>query len=385
MIVARRYSKMVYLMMLALAGCLEPYQPPITNNNPELLVVDAFIFDDHDSAGVSLSRTVTLDSEDIPRAELGAKVTVEDESGQAYSLAEKGQGQYALAKMNLNGEEKYRLRITTTENKEYLSDWTALKKTPPIDKLYWGLTEDGVEIYLDTSDPDENSHYYRWGYSETWKYHAPYEMTYRLVNGEFQSLEPDELMYYCWREVAGTKVLVATTNRLQYDVVNRFRITFIPKESIKISNRYSILVQQQTLSEEGYNYWLNLQKTTENLGGLFDPLPSEVVGNIHCITNPEESVIGYFDGATITEKRLFIDSSELPRGYSSYPHTDCIFDSVFFENPAHPTESANIVIGPIIPAIPEPISVIGYITTSPVCVDCRIFGGGTTTKPAFWE
>ena len=54
--------------------------------------------------------------------------------------------------------------------------------------------------------------------------------------------------------------------------------------------RFSTLVRQYPLDQEAYNYWLTVQKNSQSLGGLFDLQPSQIRGNIHGVTNPNDVV-----------------------------------------------------------------------------------------------
>lgn len=376
------YRTILFATLLFTAACLEPYNPPILTENPKLLVVDAFINLNDSSASVELSRSAILASGASPELETGANVGIEDDGLVKFHLPETDAGIYTAKTTILSADKKYRLTITTLDGREYESDYITLKKTPPIDDLTWRVTDNGVQIYADTHDPAGKSHYYKWTYYETWEYNAHHEARLKLTNGRFTPVAPEDLVYTCWRTIPGSKVLVATTDRLRDDIINDFKIQFILKGSIKISKKYSILVQQQTLSEDGYNYWLNIQKTTEDLGSLFDPLPSQVIGNIHCMSNPQEPVIGYFDGASVTTKRIFIDSQDLPGNFRLVPAENCPLDSVIFENHFFPTGNASYVVAVF--SDPTNPRKNGYLVTPSNCYDCRS-QGGLTTKPDFWE
>lgn len=375
-------TSVLFCMLCCMAGCLDPYEPPVIKDNPEYLVVDAFINLSDSSAVVELSRSAILSSDAAPAREPGATVTIGGDGSSEYHLPETDAGTYTTKIPDLVADKKYRLIITTSDGKNYQSEYISIKKTPPIDTLTWELTENGVQLYVDTHDPEGKSHYYKWTYHETWEYNAPYEARTKLTNGIFSPVAPEDLVYTCWRTLPGTQVLVATTDKLRHDVIDNFKIHFIPKGSIKISKKYSILLRQQTLSEEGYNYWLNLQQTTENLGSLFDPLPSQLIGNIHCVSNPDEPVIGYFDGAAVSTKRLFIDAGDLPSSFRSFSRGNCTLDSVIFANPSMPTGSASYVVS----VFSDPLNPRknGYLVTTSNCYDCRS-QGGLTTKPEFWE
>src|SRR5205085_5124378 len=139
----------------------------------------------------------------------------------------------------------------------------------------------------------------------------------------------------------------------------------IPKGSIKLSIKYSILLEQKALTEEAYNYWLNLKKNTESLGGLFDPLPSEITGNIHSLRNPNEAIIGYFSGGSVEKKRIFINANEIPASVSLYYPPQCVMDTISVKEIANIPSSTLLIdalyMGP---------SIIGYLSAPAQCIDC---------------
>src|SRR5699024_5022852 len=112
----------------------------------------------------------------------------------------------------------------------------------------------------------------------------------------------EDQLYRCWYNDNSSKILIGTSREFTSNVIQNATLISIPVESIKISLRYSINVQQIALTEEAYTYWLGLYKTTENVGGLFDPMPAQVIGNISGLSDPNETVVGFFSGATISEK-----------------------------------------------------------------------------------
>ena len=80
-----------------------------------------------------------------------------------------GDGIYTSSNLGLALNTEYRLKITTANGKEYLSDYMVAKKTPPIDSLEFRQEEKGVQIYVNTHDDSNNTRYYRWDFDETWE------------------------------------------------------------------------------------------------------------------------------------------------------------------------------------------------------------------------
>jgi hypothetical protein len=171
---------------------------------------------------------------------------------------------------------------------------------------------------------------------------------------------------------------------LSQNIVTRFPITYIPQNSERISKKYSILVTQYGLTQEGYNYWEQLKKNTENLGTLFDAQPSLVTGNYTCITNSDEVVLGFFNAGTTSEKRIFIPAEKLDQlGFKNYEtiYSTCTADTLFNNEIATWKYST---LYSIIDIAAKGRTTVGYRFADNACVDCRR-KNGTNIKPSFWE
>ncbi|HXB92831.1 MAG TPA: DUF4249 family protein, partial [Puia sp.] len=150
---------------------------------------------------------------------------------------------------------------------------------------------------------------------------------------------------------------------------------FIPPGDQRMSIRYSMLASQYVLTEPAYQYWLILQKNSQNLGTLFDPQPSQATGNYHCLTNPNEPVIGYLSASSITQLRMFIANSQLHN-----------WDTVVSECPTKVTDQHldfRVYTYPDTLWGPYYFSGTSLILSKRLCLDCRE-QGGTLTKPSFW-
>ncbi|MEO5600285.1 MAG: DUF4249 domain-containing protein [Cyclobacteriaceae bacterium] len=369
--------------ILITGACVEPYDPPVNDEDVRFLVVDGFINASNGVASVTLTRTQPVASDQPPPAESGAKLSIEDKNGLKYQLSESGNGMYSGIVPNVNFETQYRLLITTNNDRQYTSVFISLQQTPAIDSISYRNTKDGLELSVSAHDITGQSKYYRWKYIETYEYNSDFNSEFMFTSaGVVDYRPPSQFIYTCWKTTRSTNILVGSTERLKESVVSRFPLTVIPDGAKQLSRKYSILIRQQTLSLEGYNYWLNLQKSTERLGGLFDPLPSEVSGNLQSVTNPEQTVIGFFGGGTVDEKRIFITPADLPdeMGPYNYRNPFCVVDTILVADLGNYTSSTYLV-GAIYP-IRGPV--IGYTTSAKPCVDCRDWGG-VTVKPDFWD
>ena len=362
--------------LLLLSGCREAYQPPVVLAQSNLLVVDGFLDGTDGSCTVVLSRSQNVSDSKSSPIEKKATVHLEDSEGKVYTLKEANNGNYSVSNVTIDTHIKYRLNIKTEAGKSYQSDYVEIKSTPPIDNVTWKATDQGIQFYVSTHDDEKKSIYYQYRFVETWAYVAPFPSNYEFQNGVPVPRFND--IYHCWATGPSSKISIATSVKLSDDVISNFPFYIIPKPSEKYLIRYSILVKQNVLTSEAYNYWQQLQKNTEKIGTLFDPQPSQIVSNVQNVDDVNEPVLGYFNAGLTTEKRIFISLSELPQGWF-FRDTQCRADTVL--NADLGRHLGDILIGGLYRG--SDLNPYGYLYTSATCGDCRA-SGGTLTKPDFW-
>ena len=366
------------LFIFCLISCRKPYEPSVIKANNKFLVFEGVInIGVNAVTSISLSRTRNL-YDTLPfDPELFARATIETEGGPSYNLQEQGKGIYRSGALNLNSSARYRVKIITSDGNQYLSEFVSAKLTPAIDSITWEQDVDGVDIFVDTHDPQNNTTYYRWEFLETWEYHAEYDTNLGFRNGQIYFRDSSELTHKCWSDSRSTEILIGTSAKLTEDVISRQHLTYIPRNTEKIVERYSILVKQFALTREAFEHWQILEKNKRQRGTIFDSQPAQLSENIHCLTNPDEPVIGWVSASSIQEKRIFIRNSEVAPwgGGASGPACDVFFIA--------PTDAAHVLSNPnYAPAYF--ITGGGLAITRPRCVDCRLSGNGEPVKPLFW-
>jgi hypothetical protein len=377
-------TKRWFILLILFGACKDKYMPNIHNPATGFLVVEGFINSGTGPSTFTLTRTSSIDSMAII-PESGAMVEVQSGNGASYPLAEQAGGTYTITQVPIDPTQMYWLHIKTSNGKEYLSDSEVVKITPPIDSVGWKAGSDNLSIYASTHDDQAKSIYYKWQYEETWIYNSAYVSRYEFRRSDtsvITRLNPDSL-FTCWLSNNSSDILLSSSANLNSDIIYQFPLTMIPYSTTnRLISRYSILVKESALTKDWYEWEQNLKKNTEQLGSIFDAQPSETGGNIHCLTDPTEQVVGFIGCTSQTEKRIFIDRSELPpvQIYSGYEF--CSIDSVADNKPALVIAFGDGGQVPI-----DIISIMGGITgysaSSTGCVDCRTMGG-TTVKPAFW-
>ena len=364
-------------------ACREPYIPPISKNSTNYLVVSGFL----NSGGptyITLSRTRSL-SDTIPnQPELGAQLSVLGAQGENMPMNEKGNGLYEADQLSLNPGEEYQLQILTANGAKYLSDTVSLIYTPPIDSVNWvqtksdASTKNGVDIYVSTHNNASSLGYYRWEYEETWEHDAVYESyaTYDTAARLFIALYPPAPIYRCWTTQLSSELVLANTSQLSQNLIYQQPVVFIPAGSVKLSVGYSVLVRQFCISKQAYEYWANVQKTNDLTGSIFDPMPTQVTGNFHNVSNPAEPVLGLISATAATQQRIFISYHEVsnwdyvvPKGCIEYVITPDQFLEYYGYKGYIPT---------------GPKGRVNYGATLPECADCRL-QGGINVQPPFWQ
>jgi hypothetical protein len=387
-------KKYIYISVLILAalGCKKPYNPKLVSATNSYLVVEGVINTGQDSTIIRLSRTVPLSSAVGSTPEPGASVVVLNNAGNSYPLAEAGNGYYKAPPLNLSSSNQYSLKITTSDGKVYQSDFVPAKNSPPIDSVYYRIKNNGVQIYADTHDPTNNTRYYRWDFNDTYEFHSAYDSYEELSTSPKDTVVARPLadkVYVCWRSDTSSDIILNSSAKLSKDVISGNPVTFIASSSEKIESRYSILVKQYALTADAFNYFQELKKNTEQLGSIFDAQPSELTGNLHCVTNPTELVIGYVTAGSSSETRIYVNNSSLPAWSTISPYASCILDTALFcagrgcDNQVKEEIYAGYQI-PLYPVLASPESdvIMGYAASSPGCVDCTL--RGTNKQPSFW-
>jgi hypothetical protein len=330
---------------------------------------------------ININRTRNLgDTVTTGIPELHAQVAIVSGNNATYPLTDTaGNGIYTSSPLTLDLNQQYRITLNTADGKKYASDFISPKQTPPIDSFYWQQPHD-LTFYINTHDPSNTTRYYRWDYSETWEHDAQLHTAWRVVNGLILPTDSTTQTDQCWTTAHSTNILLSTTATLGQDIVQAFPIQTIPNGDARLTMKYSILVRQYSLTTEAYNYWLLIQKTSQKLGTLFDLQPSQLVGNIHCLTNTNEPVIGFLSATSIRQQRLFLYNTNL----AGWQHNGEVYacDTVYV--PVNPVDYRIYTYPDTMYAPYYFISNGPLVLVSRLCLDCTLFGG-TNVQPPYWQ
>ncbi|WP_026956480.1 DUF4249 domain-containing protein [Algoriphagus vanfongensis] len=372
--------------LVLVGACKEVYDPELSATEERILVVEGYLDTDGVPSELSLSYTVgTQEEVETFPAVTGARVHLESSSGQRYELSELGQGKYGFAK-DIPENEVYNLKIQLINGYSYTSE--ELKPLASTDILDIGFekSEEGVEIFI-TTQGNEQVDNFLWTYEETWAFKPPFpnNVKYDIESKNVVERSPEEKMDLCYLSIPNSDLVLESSSRFEDNLVFKQRIREIAPGDERLTERYSILVTQKALTPNGAEFWEILRRNTDDIGTIFSPLPTQIRGNMVHDQDPDTPVIGHVGLGKVSQKRLFIDITEVYPWQADVPeYFGCStgLDTVFVQDyeqefrfsnkyPTYPIYNQNGL---------EPI---GYLYSTEICVDCRL--RGTNVMPDFWE
>jgi hypothetical protein len=373
----------IYLIGIYLfpISCIVPFEPSGRQESDVIIVVEGMIMDK--DTKIRLNKAVSMynnSSEPVP-SELkevhGASLQVIDENNNIIAIAEeqivdgKGSSVYAVdGEIIFTSGTKYALAIQIGE-KHYQSAFVAPVKTPEIDELSWRKNADGsMDIMVTTRDQESQTKYYRWAFEEDWEIRSHLYASARYEDGVViqHDIFTSNNRFYCWASEKSKSIILGTSDRQTEATIKDKVIHNFADNNTRFSYLYSILVKQYGIDREAYIYYDNLQKNMDLSGSLFAPLLTEVRGNVACLTDPDEPVIGYIGATNNVMQRIFIDMLEID-GEDMY---GC-------------EETKTFTYSQLVNMFAAGYGIIsGQYVCAPVrCVDCTK-RGGTKNKPDFW-
>ncbi|WP_158857195.1 DUF4249 domain-containing protein [Lunatibacter salilacus] len=368
------------ILWLCIVGCREPFEPAVTEIDYQLLVVEGYLEVGSSGSKISLSRTTPIYSDIRALPVSNAIVEVEGTESGKWVFFQRFLGEYLLND-ELPANQNYRVRITTP-TAEYLSDEINPMDTPADMELNYERRDGGVSIYASTTGT-ENVRYFVWEYEEDWEYRSPYQNFYYYDSERRTVLSTpfSQIVLSCFQSDVSTRIILESADRFQGNRISKKEIQRIDSLSEKLGQRYSILVKQRAIDQDAFIFWDGMRKNSDDIGGIFSPLPSLINSNVNNLTNPEQPVIGYISAGQTIEKRMYIDSRDLGPWRVFIPeYQNCALDTVIRDDYNDYFVLNNYV--PVLPVCDGPICTT-YLSTTVNCTDCRL--RGNANPPSFWE
>lgn len=318
---------MILVTFISLTACVEPFEFE-TETFENALVIEASLTNEYKQHKVILSRAVRFE-DSISSPERNANIVIHDESQNEFPFEEIENGVYnSVLPFAAQKGVKYSLVITTSDGTIYSSVPESFEAESKVTNVYAerGTNadgDDGIHIFLDGVDSSGNSKYYRYEYEETYKIIAPnwtsvdfkltnYEpcnpdTTSPLITYDLEVVTHDEETQVCYKIVNSKTIIQNSSANLMSSQIERFPVRFIGGDDFILSHRYSILVKQFVQSVDAFSYYQNLDNFTSSSSVFSEIQPGFLSGNISVEGNTDAKVLGYFEVASVSEKRLFFN------------------------------------------------------------------------------
>ncbi len=378
-------NTLILLIVLVLNSCVEPYDP-IINETQEVMVIDGMISDRPGRHTVTVSRSTPYNNP-VFEPVSGCVVSVQDNLGhiEFYTESWEDAGVYEanLEEPFLGVDKIYSLQVVTPSNNVYVSDYDTLLSCPPVDAVYYedavsgGEDPDdvwqGIQFYNDVRGFDGGARNYRWKATATWEYHSPYTSNYVWYYGVTLPYLVDSVST-CYLTENIEMVFAASTQLLSENNIFKNKLHYVSDQTPRLAERYSLLVEQQSLTDQAYTYWEKLAAQSANSASLYETQPSSSQGNIYNVNSSFEKVLGLFYATSITEDRIFVEYEDLDFPVGAYT---CNLDTLENNNSFYIDNYYYVIsLNPLGPGPP-------WLYGQKNCFECTLRGGDNEV-PDFW-
>jgi hypothetical protein len=300
---------LILLFVFYLQACSEIYDPQVQNAS-EILVVEALLTDVIESYHVKLSYSIPYNSSVTKNPVTGALVYVRDHSDdRIISFLETSDGYYEFTpdsgEQGIAGH-TYTLYIETTQGDHFESLPESLNRTSIIDSVY-GKREDRTTLTIS----DNGSTQYK---TQTYLNViadlqgtgvVPPRMRFK-ADWLYEMIDPHEgCMFNCpppwyiWRfSKDGPQSLTEPTqNRILKEqlagtaLIDYFQTLYDEEHLV-----YLVLIMNgYHLNEDSYSFYQDMKDQLSAENALFDPITTQITGNIKCINDPDKIATGLFE------------------------------------------------------------------------------------------
>ncbi|MBX2964534.1 MAG: DUF4249 domain-containing protein [Cyclobacteriaceae bacterium] len=339
------FRRFLFWILVIFSACVDPLQIPIPDEDKRI-VVDGMITNTPGPYQVKLFYTNKISTSRLQPFEpvTGALVAIKNDAGQTYVLTEIKAGLYESDPNTLTGEigRSYQVVIQTPDEKTYQSAPQLLTNPGEITDVdlvfapsalpsYNATITDALEIFIDSKGVTGDNNLFRWRWKTIHKVRAYPELEVILTpGGPVPNPEPcsghirrgsgtvqvgDCTCCYCWSYDYSEKARVSKNQFVNANTFLNQSIGLIPVTSMHFFDKYHLEVQQLSLSEEAYDFWDLVEKQQNGNADLFQPNAIKIRGNMYCVDNPDEEVLGFFGVSGVASISMFIPVDEVPYAF----------------------------------------------------------------------
>jgi hypothetical protein len=310
------------VLAIVSSSCISDYVSDI-EDEPDLISIECSLIKGEPEQTVRVSVTASLEhSRFMPVG--GCNVTLLDDHDNEYQYSEAMIGIYkaSVPDENMVDGRHYKIRVITGEGDVYESDYERLNAGVEVDTIYYAIEDkadaitgepfSGIQFYLDVKATEDESRYFRWKLEETYEYTSLGPISYYYLNAALEPVFPYDSWskFRCWKRDDVEGLFQSSTMNLTLNEKKKISLNYVSDQTERLGIKYSLLVEQYTLSENAYNYFEQNRIATEESGGLYTQQPRQPITNFRNVLSETERVLGYFWVSTKTSQRIFVSAIE---------------------------------------------------------------------------
>ncbi len=371
----------IYLSAIIYNSCIEPFEPEIDKFN-EILVIEGYLTTEKASGKVIISKNYSYNDSETDKID-DAIVFLVDDLGNYFEFNYSKSSNYTIKDTTFAAEigRSYKIHIELNNGEICESTFSEVIKPVEFDTLHYAYTQTGdmysggLQFYVDLKNNSSEADYFYWDYVETWEFKVPLQS------------KTDQFHRTCYRYKTSNEFNIKSTYEFSNKDIKSIPLFFISSPTEKFGRKYSVIVNQHTISKNDYQFYKKLKESHEESGTLYDKTPNALIGNITYLHDDELPILGNFRVSSLSSKRIFLNTTDLPRGMELEDEFNNCADAAF-KYPDY-EDIIETYLGKMGWVIMEIIPDAGLwsstyvLATSAECFDCTITG--TEVKPKFWD
>ena len=245
--------------------------------------------------------TSTRDISD-EQLEKDAIVTIEDDGGNATPLVYKDSGIYITTDPSYIGKvgRSYHVNILLKDGTRFISRPETIKPVQPISAVKVNFMMDFsielptyLNVSVDTKDPAAEENYYQWKF-----YSLIMRQTWGVPCG-FQCIKFE----YCYQAQVDNEIRVLSDQNING---NEIKNQTVGRSYIYTYGNPYVEIAQLSITREAFQFWKRYQDQLTRTGGVLDPLPASIKGNVYNANNDADFALGYFSASSVFRKKVII-------------------------------------------------------------------------------
>lgn len=312
----------IYLaLFLALFVSCEEYYKPDLEVVPATLVIESQLTNNSEQNFVKLSMTQDFYNTTEAQKVTGAKVELVQVGGPVLKGIDNGTGYFTFASTPIPGK-SYFLRVTNLKD-VYQSETVLMPPIPKIDSLYtlhniekgyrtdaYGTPEitetPGRKIYIDAPITSSLEYYrFDWRAVLQWVYTPP-----------APPFGPPPPAWFGWKSIyelgtfniAGPKEFSNSNKVTKHPIASlAYNSQMYLDSASQVGGGWILILDEYGTTKSSYDFHEKLNKQFSAEGSLFDPVLTQVYGNMRCTSDPTKTVLGFFELNSYRQYRYFLN------------------------------------------------------------------------------